>query len=121
MAIVTVDSNYGAGSAQSIEMYTGAVTRMSQSFTCVNQVYITSCTFVMWRKATYSGNVYAKVYTHKGDYGVSSLPDVLIATSNPIDASTLATSYSLSNFVTFTFPIGQPLILEANTMEIENG
>src|SRR3990167_5399219 len=63
-----------------------------QSFTCTNAATLTSCKFYMYGVSSPSGNVYAKLYSHKGTYGSTSEVDVLLATSDPINANTFNTS-----------------------------
>ena len=58
-----------------------------------------------------TGNCYAKIYTHTGTYGSSSLgTGSALATSDAIDVSTISTSNSL---VTWNFSGGERIELES--------
>lgn len=60
-----------------------------------------------------TGNVYAKVYAHTGTYGTSSvITGTALATSNPVDISTLSSSYE---WVEFLFTGENQIELSAST------
>jgi len=54
----------------------------------------------------------AKIYSHSGTYGVSSVPGTLLATSDVYDVSTLTTSFQV---ITFTFSGANKISLSAST------
>jgi hypothetical protein len=67
-------------------------TAIGQSFTS-NGYIITSCKWFVKARAFPTGDVVSKIYAHSGDYGISGIPTgVPLATSDPIEASTLPTS-----------------------------
>lgn len=109
MPIVIVDSydvsNYDTGSV----INGGGVfpSSVAQSFEATGG-FIDSAKFYISRFGTLSGNVYAKLYTHTGTFGSTSKPGTLLATSDPIVASSISTSLSL---VTFTFSGAQRISL----------
>lgn len=76
-----------------------------QSFTCsVTGYYITSAKFYLYKNGSPTGNVYAKLYTHSGTYGTSSVgTGAALATSDPIDVSTLGSGVGNVALKTFTF------------------
>jgi len=94
---------------------------VGESFFNVNQITLNYCKFYLKQKVhaypepvvTPTGNCYAKVYALNGNVGVDSVPvgDPL-AISEPIDVSTLTTSYTLT---TFTFIGANKITLEKNT------
>lgn len=65
-----------------------AFSAMGQSFTGVKG-NITSVKFNLRKSGNPTGNAYAKLYAHNGVYGASSTPGALLATSEPLDVSTL--------------------------------
>ena len=71
-----------------------------------------------------TGNIVAKVYAHTGSFGTTGKPTgAALATSDPVPATTLSTSYSL---ITFTFSGDQriPLAIGTNyvvTVEYSGG
>lgn len=79
----------------------GYSTIVGQSFTASAGI-LDYCKFYLVRVgASLTGTAYAKVYSHSGVYGTSSLPDTLLATSDGFDVSALTTSLALYTF-TFT-------------------
>lgn len=86
-------------------------TRLGQSFTGSNGI-INSAKFYILRSGNPSGNLYAKIYTHYGTFGTSSVPGTLIATSDAISTSSVGTSISL---VTFTFSGAEKIALTEGT------
>jgi len=64
----------------------------SQSFTSPSyECVLSSVVFSLYKYGTPVGNGYAKLYTHGGVYGTSSVPNgAALATSDPVDVSTLA-------------------------------
>ena len=75
----------------------------AQSFTTTSTINsaVKRAIFYLKKTGTPTGAIVAKVYAHSGTYGTSSVPTgAALATSDPIDASTLTTSFAL---VTFNF------------------
>lgn len=61
---------------------------------------LNSVKFNLKKSGATSGNCYAKIYSHSGVYGISSIPDALLAVSDPIDVTTIsATGFNLVTFV----------------------
>ena len=58
-----------------------------------------------------TGNAYVKLYSHAGVYGTSSVPDVLLATSEPYNVSTIGDI----DYHTFTFTGANRVTLTAST------
>jgi len=87
----------------------GDIIRHSQSFTNLSSDYnLSSCIFKLQRVSGTAGTVVAKLYTHTGTYGSSSLPTgTALATSNSINVSALSTTFS---DVTFTFGTAYKMI-----------
>lgn len=83
-----------------------------QSFTVsVADHKLNSCKFYLEKIGSPTGNAVAKLYSHSGTYGSSSVPNSSLATSGTFDVSTLsAVSYQL---ITFTFT-GVNKVLLAN-------
>lgn len=74
-----------------------------QSFTASANGVSLKCKFYLAKGGATglpTGNAYAKLYSHSGTYGTSSVPNVLLATSDALDVSTLTGSYQL---ITFNF------------------
>jgi len=63
----------------------------SQSFNGTG-INIYSASFNVKKVGTPTGNAYIKLYTHSGTFGTSSVPGVLLTTSDAIDVSTIGTS-----------------------------
>jgi len=62
---------------------------------------LNSVKFYIEKNGSPTGNCYAKIYAHTGTFGTSSVPTgSVLATSDALDVSTLATSFALT---TFTF------------------
>jgi hypothetical protein len=57
-----------------------------------------SVTFYLKKTGSPTGNAVAKLYSHTGSFGVSSVNGSLLATSDIIDVSTLTTTYQLITF-----------------------
>lgn len=102
--------------------FSGAVTLSAagqhsagQSFTTLNDGYIyllTSAKFYLKLNAGSTYNLTAKVHTHSGTYGTSSLPTgAALATSNAVTTG-LTGDYAL---VTFTFSGANQIYLQPNT------
>jgi len=111
-----VDNNDGT-MGMNFDLAAGGSTNctvLGVSFALYSDSYIlTSCDFSLKKWGTPSGNVYAKLYAHSGVYGTSSLPTgPVLATSDPVDSTSLGTNWSL---ITFTFTGAQQYSLSANT------
>jgi hypothetical protein len=78
-----------------------------QSFTG-NGTTLDYVTFYLRKYGNPTGNAVAKIYTHSGVYGTSSVPGTLLATSDNFDVSTLTTSETLINF---TFSGAEKIVL----------
>ncbi len=77
------------------------VTKAGQAFT-TTQGTLDSCKFFLTRSGTCTGNITASLYAMTGNYGTTAIPTgSALATSDPIDASTI--SNSIYQLITFTF------------------
>jgi hypothetical protein len=76
-------------------------TRVGQSFTSNGTNTLRSAKFYLLKVGAPSGSVYAKLYTHSGTYGTSSIgTGNALATSDPVSTSLISTSMEL---ITFNF------------------
>lgn len=91
------ESNYSDAS----EIYFEGYLKYAQSFTGDGGI-LESAKFYLKKSGSPTGNIYAKIYSHLGDFGdyTSAEPNELIATSDAFDVSTLTTTLALT---TFTF------------------
>jgi len=71
-----------------------------------------SCKWYLRKYGSPTGDIVAKLYTHSGTYGVSSVPNSLLATSNSIDITTLSESF---NLITFNFEDAEQYLLIEGT------
>ena len=87
---------------------------IGQSFTNVSSQKLTSCIFYLIKNGSPTGNAYAELWseTHSTNYGVDSIPNILLATSEAFDVSNLTTSFTL---VTFNFIGSNVKTLNSNT------
>jgi len=93
------------------EAYSGHVTSYGQSFRNPSDIHLSSCKFYLRKDGTPTGNITASIYLATGSLGTTSKPTgAALATSNPIDITTLTGSFSLKEF---TFPL--PVLLSALT------
>ena len=84
-----------------------------QSFTAT-QAVLESAEFSMYKSGSPTGNIYAKIYTHSGTYGTSSIPTgEALATSDAIDISSLPADIPTS--ITFTFSEDNKITLVGGT------
>lgn len=75
------------------------------AFTSDHNATLTSCKFYIRRLGTVTGNIIAYLYNMTGTYGTDGRPTgSALATSDPVTASGIGTSFAL---VEFTFPTGQ--------------
>ncbi|MBI5044639.1 MAG: hypothetical protein HZC02_01825 [Candidatus Levybacteria bacterium] len=79
----------------------GTITGVAQSFTNTAVVNtIAKVRFYLKKNGTPTGNATAKLYTHSGTLGTSSVPTgTALAVSDAFDVSTLTTTATLSDFV----------------------
>jgi hypothetical protein len=75
------------------------VSLAGQSFTASVSSKITSVKFNIGSHLSPTGNVVAKLYSHSGTYGTSSVPGSLLATSDNVLASSISSTPSLVTFV----------------------
>lgn len=86
---------------------------LAQSFTASASTNLDSAKFYLSKTGSPTGNITAKLYTHSGTYGASSVPTgAALATSDAVDISTLTTSLAL---VTFTFSGAERYALTSGT------
>lgn len=87
-------------------------TSVSQSFLNGTPGTLERAKFYLSAFGTITGNAYAKLYSHAGAFGTSSVPDTLLATSEPLNVSSLGFSPVL---LTFNFSGANKVSLAANT------
>lgn len=97
-------------------------TIVGQSFTALAGT-LDYCKWYLRKSGTIvTGTAYAKVYSHSGVYGTSSLPDALLATSDGFDVSVLTNTPTL---YTFNFTGAEKIALSATqyvlTLEFSGG
>ena len=85
---------------------------VGQSFTNIAVSTIDSCKFYLKKSNSPTGDAVAKLYSHVGTYGSTSVTGLLLATSDNFDVSTLAASYQL---ITFNFTGANRVKLDALT------
>jgi len=93
-------------------VYNGAKTRNGNSFNCGSAINLDSAKFYLQRVGSPTGNCYAKLYSHSGTYGTSSVGNTLLATSDAVDVGSLSTSWTLT---TFNFGGAERIALSAST------
>ena len=65
-----------------------------------NGTILSNANFWAYRSGSITGNAYAKIYAVTGTMGSTAVPTgSALATSDPVDVSTLSASYSWKNFV----------------------
>lgn len=97
----TTFASYASTNVDSDQALNNTTTRVSQSVLCVAG-QLASVSFWLKKVGSATGNAVAKMYTHSGVMGTSSVPTgVALAASDPYDVSALTTSYQL---IEFTFP-----------------
>lgn len=88
-----------------------------QSFTTPNDgiaYSLDSCKFYMNKYGSPTGTIRAKLYSHSGTYGTSSVGNTLLATSDNYDISTLS-AYPTFALATFTFSGAERYSMSPNT------
>lgn len=120
MAVVTIDSYSESNRSQDLAMvYVDASnwrTKITQSFTSSLTITLDSCKFnLLVSTPGVDKSTYAKVYSHSGTYGTSSLPDTLLATSDAVSTSAIGGSLSL---ITFSFTGANRITLSASTQYV---
>lgn len=83
---------------------------LGQTFTGNGDKLVSAAAYLS-KSASPSGNIYICIYSHTGTWGTSGIPDQLLATSDPIDASTLSGSLAI---IPFNFS-------GANKITLQNG
>lgn len=77
------------------DFFNDAGDQHAQSFTSNGSAYtLTGASFYLKKPVACVGNIYVKLYSHTGTYGVSSAPNSLLATSDPLDCSTITGSFT---------------------------
>lgn len=93
--------------------YYGDTIYVGQSFQNIYASILDSCKFYLKKVGNPTGNVYAKLYAHTGEYGVNGKPTgSALAVSDALDVSTLADSFQLT---TFNFSGANRINLSADT------
>jgi hypothetical protein len=108
-----IDSYGETNGAAAWTLYNGSDTYCGQSFTNTGTITIDGAKFYLRKIGSPTGNIYVKIYAHTGTYGVSSKPTgAALATSDPVDISTLTTSNQL---ISFTFSGSNRITLNPST------
>lgn len=108
-----IDSYSESNQSSGVPLYSGSWTSFGQSFTGAGGA-LASAVFYFRKFGSPTGNIIAKVYSHSGTFGTSSVPNALLATSDNVDVSTLSPSptYGLK---AFTFSGAEQITLVAGT------
>lgn len=108
-SIATVDSYSESNSDGDQNFANGA----GQSFASGTGGTLDSCKFYLKKVGTPTGMARVNLYAHSGTFGTSSIPTgAPLATAQPLDVSTLSTSYAL---ITFKFDGPERVTLSAST------
>jgi hypothetical protein len=107
--MATLIDSYSESNYSESLSFTPAYTEWGQSFTG-NGLILNSAVFYLVRQGSATGSMTARVYTHSGVYGTSSVPTgTALAISDSIDASTVSNAgFAL---VTFTFSGAQKFLI----------
>ena len=113
--------NYPLGNASSIgQSFTATVSATNNKLGYMGFRYVSQL-------GTTPGNIVAKLYSHTGTYGTSSIPDALIATSDNVavssfenDPATVWFTFSGAEQVTLTNGTKYCAVLEYNDGDINN-
>lgn len=121
MSIFLVD-NFKSEVRSFYSLYGAGTSKISQSFTG-KAGNLTFVSFYLMKEGNPAGNAYSKLYSHSGNYGLTSVPDTLLATSDAIDVSGLSDYWSN---VVFSFTGGEQYTLQDNihyciTIEYDGG
>lgn len=121
MALLDSYSESNKSNADNLQLNADNVNRWDmggQSFTTPNDAEsytLDSCKFYLSKYGSPTGTIRAKLYSHSGTYGTSSVGDTLLATSDDFDISTLSASYPSFALETFTFSGAQKYEMDSNT------
>ena len=108
-----IDSYSESNQSSSSVLHIDSQIALGQSFSNINSAALNSCKFYVKKRGLPTGNAYAKVYTHSGTFGSSSIPTgEPLATSDALSVSILTTTLQLK---TFTFSGEERIVLSANT------
>jgi len=94
-------------------IFAGSAIAQGQSFQVASECRLENCKFYAKKGGSPTGNITATIYASTGTLGSTSKPTgSALATSQPIDISTLTTSLAL---ITFTFTAENRITLAAST------
>lgn len=111
-----IDSYSETNQTDFFALYSGAINGIGQSFSNPSSVTLDSSKFFLKKTGSPTGNIVSKIYAISGTSGTNAAPTgSALATSDPVDASTLTTSYQL---IPFTFSGAQRINLNASTFYI---
>lgn len=96
-----------------IDLLAGATIAMGQSFNSGAGGVVRHVAFYFGSSGTPAGYAYAKIYTHSGTFGTSSVPGTLLATSDPLDTAPLYTQWHC-----FTFSGAEQITLDPDTQYV---
>ena len=101
----TATDSYSESNQSGTEfMYKGAGFKgVAQSFSPSSNSRLAKATFYLRRTGSPDGYITARLYSHSGTYGTSSVPGNLIASSVPVLATSVPTSLTLTDFI-FPYP-----------------
>lgn len=99
MATLIATYNESNVNANAVSYAGGSVPNIGETFTCPREMNLDSCAFWLKKVLLPTGNMVAKLYAHTGTYGTNGKPTgAPLATSDPISAATLGTSYAKKTF-----------------------
>jgi hypothetical protein len=91
-----VDS-YDSSNQSTVSNITSATSGKGQSFTG-DGTFLAQAGFYMYKSSSPTGNMFAYIKQHTGTFGAGGLPGTVLATSSPVDISTLGTSLAWCYF-----------------------
>lgn len=110
-ATLICDSYSETNSDTTRQFDNNAIVKRGQSFTAAASSYVTRGRIYISKTGSPTGNITLVIYAHTGTYGTTGTPTgSALATSDPIDITTLSTSLALVDFVFST-----PLLLTSAT------
>ena len=107
MSILLADSYSESNDSNStFQLYGGSYTGRGQSVTAAGGNLYSVVWYLKTNGGAPTGNAVAKLYTHSGVFGTSSVAGTLLATSEPLDVTTLTSTRTLK-----TLNFGQKAII----------
>jgi hypothetical protein len=105
--MAVIDSYSESNQSSGLTLGAAGYSAAGQSLTASARLMISDAQFYLKKTGSPTGNISARILTHTGTYGNTSIPDTLIVSSSTVvAASSLTTSYQL---ISFNFPSGYVL------------